>query len=311
VKEKLGSVVEYGPLWGGDNRATLVRTNYVLKHWFNLIKSAADDWWRKGSEPGGGLAMNDGVGASIGVLRSVFEHLETEGKKLLRYDSDDLFEFTRKYGEAFADYLGSMSEDERKKFRELRGVQGVTARVRRCQKAIRDKYPNFSPAGLDEYLEQEKAQTNIRSKEVIDRIEKALQRVVIEELKREFGDDESGWWIEGVPKPVRVEVGRRLEEDDAQRGGRENYFDLIHYRRIATDNWDLFREILSLGKPGAGKEKATAWLNDLNEKRKIVSHASSAVSLTTEDFGQLQEYERSLNANISGRASSTAEETVV
>jgi len=278
-----------------------------LNHWFELIKSSADDWWTKGSDAGGGLAMNDGVGACVGVLRSVLEHLDCQGKKPLRYDNDDLFELTRKYGEALADYLGSLSEDERKKFRELRGVQGVTARVRRCQKAIRDKYPDFSPAGLDEYLEQEKAQTNIRSKEIIDRIEKALQRVVMEELKREFGEDESGWWIEGVPKPVRLEVGRRVEEDDAQRGGKENYFDLIHYRRIATDNWDLFRNLLSFGKPGAGKDKATAWLNDLNEKRKIVSHASSAVSLTVEDLVRLQEYENNLLAKISGRTRTPSE----
>jgi DNA sulfur modification protein DndB len=307
VKEKQGSVVEYGPLWAGDNRATLTRTNYILNRWFGLIKSSAQDWWNKGANVGGGLAMNDGVGACVGVLRSVFEYLDGQGKKLVRYDNDDLFELTRQYGEAFADYLGSLSEDDRKKFRDLRGVQGVTARVRHCQKAIRDKYSNFSPSGLDEYLEQEKAQTNIRSKEIIDRIEKMLQRVVIEELKREFGDDENGWWIEGVPKPVRLEVGRRQEEDDAQRGGKENYFDLIHYKRIATDNWNLFRDLLSFGKPGAGKEKGTAWLNDLNEKRKIVSHASSAVSLTIEDFARLQEYEESLMAKISGRTPTSPE----
>jgi hypothetical protein len=253
--------------------------------------------------------MNDGVGACIGVLRSVFDHLDSQGKKLVRYDNDDLWEVVQKYAQALADFLGSFSEEDRKKFRDLRGVQGVTARVRHCQKAIRQKYSDFSPVGLDEYLEQEKAQTNIRSKEIIDRIEKALQRVAVEELKREFGDDESGWWIEGVPKPVRLEVGRRLEEDDAQRGGKENYFDLIHYRRIAIDNWNVFRDLLSFGKPGAGKERATAWLNDLNEKRKIVSHASSAVSLNVEDLSQLQEYENNLMTKISGRALPTTEET--
>jgi DNA sulfur modification protein DndB len=70
----------------------------------------------------------------------------------------------------------------------------------------------------------------------------------------------------------------------------------------------LFRDLLSFGKRGAGKEKATAWLNELNEKRKIVSHASSAVSLTIEDLAQLQEYENSLVAKISGRTSQIPEE---
>lgn len=58
--------------------------------------------------------MNDGVAACIGVLRSVFEHLETRGKKLVRYDTDDVFELTKKYGEALAGHLGALSEEDRK-----------------------------------------------------------------------------------------------------------------------------------------------------------------------------------------------------
>lgn len=151
--------------------------------------------------------MNDGVSAMVALLRSVFDHLEAQGKKLVRYDPDDLFELTKRYGLALANYLGSLSEEERVLFRDLRGIQGITARMRRCQKAIRDRYSDFNPEGLEKYLEQEKAQTNSRSKEIIDRIETTLQRVVLEELRRKFGDDESGGWIEGVPKTVKVEVG--------------------------------------------------------------------------------------------------------
>jgi DNA sulfur modification protein DndB len=306
VKEKQGNVVEYGPLWGGDNRGTLDRTARVLNQWFKIIAGAAPDWWEKGANPGGGLAMNDGVSACVAVLRSVFEHLDQQGKKLLHFDADDLFELTRKYGVALADYLGALSEEERQKFRELRGIQGITARTRRCQKAIRDRYPEFNPEGLERYLEEEKAQTNTRSKEIIDRIETTLQKVILEELKREFGEDESEWWIEGVPKTVRVEVGKRYEDDDGKRGSKEHYFDLIHYRKIATDHWDIFKDLLGFGKPGASKERATAWMNELNEKRKIVSHASSAISLSLEDLTQLQEYETTLMSKISGRAAQSA-----
>jgi len=266
-----------------------------------LIRDAAADWWEKGANPGGGLAMNDGVSACVAVLRSVLEDLEQQGKKLLDFDGEDLFTLARKYGVALADYLGSLSESERLKFRELRGIQGITARTRRCQKAIRDRYLEFNPEGLEKFLEEEKAQTNTRSKEIIDRIERTLQKVVLEELKREFGEDESEWWMEGVPKLVRVEVGKRYEDDDGKRGGKEHYFDLIHYRKIATEHWNIFKDLLGFGKPSTSKERATSWMNDVNEKRKIVSHASSAISLSLEDLAQLQEYEKILNAKISGR----------
>ena len=60
--------------------------------------------------------MNDGVGAGVGVLKSVFQHLEKQGKKLIDRDSDDLFELVKQYGEAFATYLGSLSDDEKRNF---------------------------------------------------------------------------------------------------------------------------------------------------------------------------------------------------
>ena len=255
--------------------------------------------------------MNDGVSTCLAVLRSVFEHLFTRGKQLVELDNEDLFECIKPYGEALANYLGTLSEDDRKRFRELRGTQGIVARTRRCQKAIRDRQPSFNPEGLERYLEEEKAQTNSKAKDVIDRIERSLQRVVLEELKREFGPEDSGWWIEGVPKTVRLEVGKRFEEDDGKRGSKEHYFDLIHYRKIAIDNWELFQDVLSFGKKGAGKEKGTSWMNDLNEKRKVISHASSAISLSVQELIELQEYEQKLNQQLAARSTPESEEVDV
>lgn len=51
-------------------------------------------------------------------------------------------------------------------------------------------------------------------------------------------------------------------------------------------------------------------MGELNEKRKIVSHASSAISLSLEDLAQLQEYEVTLAEKISGRASTSDGEAV-
>jgi len=97
--------------------------------------------------------------------------------------------------------------------------------------------------------------------------------------------------MEGVPKQVRLEVTKRFEEDDGKRGGKENYFDLIHYRKIVTDNWELLSEIFAYGKKGVGKDKGTLWMEELNEKRRCVAHSSSGVSLSIEDLNQVQEYD--------------------
>lgn len=305
-KEKKGHILEYGPLWAGDNQATLKRTIYILMHWFNVIRDSVPDWWDKGSGLGGGLAMNDGVVACINVLRSVFQHLDGSGQKLIHKDHEDLFDLIKKYADALGVYFASLSEEERKGFRSLRGTQGQLTRTRHCQQAMRELIPSFNPTGLDKFLEDEKSQTNRHAKEVIDRIETTLQKVVLEELKREMTGPDDQWWFDGVPKAVRLKVTQRLEEDEGKRGGRENYFDLIDYRHIALDNWAIFESLLAYGKSG-NKEKKTSWMSFINEKRKIVSHASSAVMLSEEDLSQLKEYERWLTEQVTGNQDSKTE----
>ena len=249
--------------------------------------------------------MNDGVITCISVLRSVIEHLDN--KKLIHFDNEDLFEVLKKYALAVGAYLGGFSEQERKVFRDLRGVQGQTRRRRNCEQAIRQTIPDFNPQGLDQFIQQEKAETNIRGKEIIDRIERTLQKVVLEELRRECGEEESGWWMTGVPKTVRVKVSQRFEEDEGKRGGRENYFDLIDYAKIAAENLDTFEPILAYEKTGK-KEGRFHWMNVVNEKRNIVSHPSAAITLTIEDLALL-EYDSWLALKITPTVSGEITET--
>jgi hypothetical protein len=254
--------------------------------------------------------MNDGVSTGIHVLRSIFQHLDAKGKKLLELDNEDLFEVIKPYGIVLGQYFASLTEDERRVFRSLRTTQGIVTRTRRCQKAIREKIDSFNPDGLDEFINQEKEQNNLKAKAITNKIENMLQKMVLEELKRECGNDDSGWWILGVPKSVRLNVTKRFEEDDGKRGGREFYFDLIDYRKIVEDNWEIFEPIIAYGKKG-NKEKRTEWMVYVNEKRNIVSHPSSAVNLSMSDLNQLEEYEQWLNTQISGNHDAEIQETEV
>ncbi|HEU5407999.1 MAG TPA: DGQHR domain-containing protein, partial [Nitrospira sp.] len=296
---KKAGIVEYGPLWGGDdNELTRKRTVYILKMWFDAIKSSALDWWQAGSSEGGGLAMNDGVIACIMVLRSVFQHLTSHGDRLVTLDDDDLFERLKPFAEALGSYLGSLSEQERKSFRDLRGVQGQTTRMRRCQLALHDRIPFFSPPGLKDFIETEKAQTNAQAQAITERIEKELKQTILEVLKQEFGEDEERWWIAGVPQTMRVKVTERFERDDGQRGGKEHYFDLIDYRDIISQHWGLFGPILGFGKASSSKEKRTSWIKDVNEIRKIWAHASSGRSVSLEQLAQLEAYNNWLTQRL-------------
>lgn len=295
------NVSEYGPLWAGDNESTLKRTVYVLKHWFECVRSAVPDWWDKGSGEGGGLAMNDGVTTCIMVLRSVFQHYEAG--KLIRLDAEDLSNQIKKFGDALGAYFSRFTEQERRLFRDLRGVQGQTRRWRKCQEALRSAIQAFDPEGLDKYLAEEKTETNIKGKSVVESIEKMLQKVVIAELKREMPEGED-WWTLGVPKPVRLKVTAKYEDDDHQRGGYEYYFDLVDYQKIALSQWSLFQPILGYGT--GSKEKQVSWINYVNLKRNIVSHVSSGKTLSADELSQLESYESWLTQKIGEMAFGSA-----
>jgi len=298
---KKEGVVEYGALWAGDDsEATRRRTVTILNYWFDIIRRAAPDWWDLGSADGGGLAMNDGVTTCINVLRSVFHHLDSHGEKLVLLDNEDIVPRVRAYGEALGEYLGSLTAEERARFRDLRGIQGQTARTRRCQHAIHEKLLNFNPPGLSQYMDTEKAQTNSRAKDLVDRIERALQEAIVRVLKQEYGLDEDQWWFSGVPLHTRKKVTERHEEDSGARGSKEYYFDLIDYRSLILHNWDLFSDVFGYGKANSSKDKRTAWISQVNDIRKIVSHASSGRSVSLEELAQIEEYEAWVLGKLGG-----------
>jgi DNA sulfur modification protein DndB len=304
VKEKHGKPIEYGPLWTGDNDATLDRTISFLNAWFSRISEVAADWWVKGADEGGGLSMNDGITACILVLRSVCDYMENA--KLVRLSTDDLNEVLDPYAIALGEYLGSLTEGQRKSFRELRGGQGQLVRMRMCQAGIRQKMESFNPAGLDKFLEEEKMQTNQQGKEIIDRIERFLKKSVVEELKTQIGPEEIDWWMQGVPSTVRKKVTERREDDKGERGGKENYFDLLDYFKIALEQWKMFEPLLALEKTGK-KEQRLGWIEKLNKFRNGLFHPSSGVTLSIEDLSLIQSYERALYEKQSSSSSVESE----
>lgn len=251
--------------------------------------------------------MNDGISTCLEVLRSVFSHLESCGIKLVHLKDNELFEKIEPYANALGKYFRYFTEDEKKRFRDLRGIQGQTIRTRRCQAAIRNEIPDFNPQGLDEFIELEKAQTNIRAKEIIDWIETNMKRIVLEELKQEYGVSDDEWWFMGVPKAVRLKVTERLEQDDNKRGGKEYYFDLMDYRKIILENWSLFESMFGYEKNG-NKEKRTSWLAFINEKRNIIAHPSSAKTVTIEELNKLEAYKNWLSKQIQDASLDEVEE---
>lgn len=291
-------VLDYGPLWAGeDGQATLRRTVYIVNQWFDIIRSANSAWWNLGSAPGGGLAMNNGVTVCINVLRSVFQHVQSSDRRLGELANDDLWERIEEYAVALTDHLATLNNEQRKHFRDRQGIGGQAYNTKLCQAGVKERIDSFEPEGLAEFIATREAETNTTAKALVDQIETNVQGKVIGVLKDHFGPDEAGWWINGVPKSVRVDVGKRFEEADGKYGKRENYFNFIEYRKIILENWVLFADIFGNGKPTLSKDKRTQWMQDVNEIRNVVSHVSAGL-VSFEQLERLREHHTWLMAQF-------------
>jgi DNA sulfur modification protein DndB len=303
-RSKKGSIIEYGPLWAGDNEKTLRRTRVVLNDWFEQVRLLNPEWWEVGSGEGGGLAMNDGVTICINSLRNVFQTLASGNAKLFDLTDRDLAALLRPYARALGEHYRTFGPEGRNRFRELRGAQGQTRGTFSSLAGIQERIVTFFPDGLKEHLARENARTTEQARSLVDRIETTLQRLILEELREEFAGDDR-WWYDGVPAQVRQKVALRQEEDQGRRGGKENYFDLIDYRSIATHNWAQFSDLIGNGT--GSKDKRTEWINRVNEVRKKVMHPSSGGAASFEELLELQRYETWLHEHADAKAPNETE----
>lgn len=105
--------------------------------------------------------------------------------------------------------------------------------------------------------------------EIIERIEVTLFRYVIEQLKL-VGEN---WWSESIPEPIRIECVRRREQEKSHEFmPPEAYLGIIELREIIRKNWLIFESLMSNISLNDGKEKATKWLVEVNDARKILAH---------------------------------------
>ena len=296
VVSRKKDITEYGPLWRPDPNVCLKRTIHTVKAWFSGISTTATDWWNLGAGEGGGLAMNNGVTICLNVLRSVMEHIVYNNLRTL--DNDDLTSRLDPYAKSLGNYFARMSQDERQRFRQLQGSDGQIMGTRQCQEAIKNEFPPFSPPLLSDWIESRKKNYNDQGRALIESTETSLQKHILQILKSEFDTVADAWWWEGVPKMVRKKVDDRMNESNGKTGGREQNFDLIHYREIILANWDLYKDIFGMTSAGGGKEKQTNWIVDIGEMRNIVMHPSRQQFLSPQKLSTLQKYADWLKSRI-------------
>ena len=103
-------------------------------------------------------------------------------------------------------------------------------------------------------------------------IEVGLHRLIREAFVREFGEGETGWWRQGIPRDVRIKAQSRREEDDAlQPSEPYGYTDLIDLRLILDRQWKVLAPYL----PPKARGDRRVLLDDMlrmNQIRRVIMH---------------------------------------
>jgi tetratricopeptide (TPR) repeat protein len=137
---------------------------------------------------------------------------------------------------------------------------------------------------LDKWLKERlPPKPHVEAYEQVTWVEERLHMFIGQRLRQAFGEEETGWWRQGVPEGIRKKCAERLEEDPNRRP-RYNYTDLLDLKEIMDRNWRLFEnDFRKVWGQVKTKKEFLEGLVHLNEIRKTVMHPVRG-SVTEEDL---------------------------
>jgi len=113
-------------------------------------------------------------------------------------------------------------------------------------------------------------------------VERRLSTYIREVLIEKYGKEDSGWWAQGVKKPIRDKCNSKME-DCRYREHPFFYTDLIDYGDIIHKNWILFEHDFKRLSPSyLVKKELIEDLDKFNELRHLV-HGSRRTIPTIDD----------------------------
>lgn len=269
------NIPQPGPLYDVTEprmEKSLRRAKSVIIYYFDLFRKGVQSNWDLGDSEGGYLCTNNGLAALILVLKEIIQHIESEQRlKAVELDTSQLQDDIAKLAEPVITYFKSAPPSEVRDYRRQYGLQGQRNSSFDMMEKIQAKYPEFKPSGLSKYMQEKYSTLNERSRDIMPDIQMMINKDVIAQLKSHFGDQSDKWWWEGIPEEVRVDVASR-QQTDPEHGDRLIYFDLVHYQKIISKSWDLFKDKYGLAEFGSSKSKQLSWFDKLIAIRNKIAH---------------------------------------
>lgn len=267
---------------------SLRRAKSILIHYFDLFRRGVQSNWDLGDSEGGYLCTNNGLAALILVLKEIIQHIESEQRlKAVELGTSQLQDEIAKLAEPVIIFFKNASPSEVRDFRRQYGLQGQRNSAFDLMEKIQGKYPEFKPSGLAKYTQEKYSTLNDRSRHLMPEVQMMIHEDVIAQLKSHFGEQGEKWWWEGIPEEVRLDIAS-MQQKDPEHGDRLRYFNLIHYQKIISKNWELFKDKYGFSEAGSSKIKQLAWFDKLNAIRNKIAHPERG-KVSQEEFDFLNE----------------------
>ena len=283
-----------GPLSTGkadDYDENLRKGLSVLSACLGMYSTKLTNHWELGDGPGGYVCTNNGIRALFHVIKDIADHIrQIHGTDLYLFNADETFTEIEPYLQVLIDYLEGASAQEFQTFRRTgSSLTAVQQQAYGLEVHINEEIPNFKPPGLQEYLDSRDAAGTAEAAVKVTKINLRLFDYVIGTLKKYYGTQDKAWWTTGIPLKIRQECTAEWEAKNRD-GEEEHQLYLINYIEICHNNWDLVKDVMSLGKRDKNNKRAnTRWIKDLNDIRKITAHPEHGV-LTTDQVALVNEY---------------------
>jgi DNA sulfur modification protein DndB len=238
-----------GPFYQDDLESSLERATDVLIAYHNLFLENENvrKQWDTGGDEGGYICTNQGILATLRILRAILNHLQLRHQIEIRTRNiEKLTNDIKTYLSPVIDYLGAASPTVIKEFRSQHAEAGVQASTFTLLKVIKDNFPDFDPPGLKEYIAKTDTSNNKEAYDCLLQIETMIHRNVLKELKRKFGDGWENWWFKGVPEKIRTSAFE-MANKEGKFDQYEKYLYLLDLKKIIEDNWDIFAKTYTSG----------------------------------------------------------------
>ena len=268
---------------------SMERAADILSSYFDLFRKGVPGNWNLKNTEGGYLCTNNGLSALILVLKEIIDHIGREQREdPIDMSTPQLTSEIEKLCAPLISYFSNASPQTFRDFRRQYGLQGQRNCSFDMMEQIRMMFTDFDPSGLNKYLQDKYSSVNEDARKMMSDLQLLLRDDIISKLKEHFVGPNDRWFYEGIPEGVRTDIAQR-QQTDPEHLEILNYFDLPHYEKIISHNWELFKDTYGFKENGTSKAKQLSWFDTLVKIRNKISHPERG-KVTLEEFNSLKNY---------------------